>query len=94
MSIAQISSQNRHHVSYARYYNHRRLSIADKLLLHPHDLMHKAVGWLLREVGKRDRKLLESYLKPRYRTMPRTMLRYTIEKFPELLRKRHLAGLV
>jgi len=70
------------------------LALADKLLLHPHDLMHKPVGWLLREVGKRDRKLLESYLKPRYRTMPRTMLRYAIEKFPEPLRNQYLLGLI
>ena len=57
--------------------------IADILLHHPHDLIHKAVGWLLREAGKRDKPALESYLQPRYSTMPRTMLRYAIEKFPE-----------
>ena len=57
--------------------------IADILLHHPHDLIHKAVGWLLREAGKRDKPALEAYLQPRYHTMPRTMLRYAIEKFPE-----------
>ena len=57
--------------------------IADILLHHPHDLIHKAVGWLLREAGKRDKPALEVYLQPRYSTMPRTMLRYAIEKFPE-----------
>ena len=58
-------------------------AIADILLHHPHDLIHKAVGWLLREAGKRDKVALEAYLLPRYRAMPRTMLRYAIEKFPE-----------
>ena len=58
-------------------------SIADILLHHPHDLIHKAVGWLLREAGKRDKDALVEYLKPRYRQMPRTMLRYAIEKYPE-----------
>ena len=64
--------------------------IADILLHHPHDLIHKAVGWLLREAGKRDKAALEAWLEPRCRTMPRTMLRYAIEKFPEEERKRYL----
>ena len=65
-------------------------AIADILLHHPHDLIHKAVGWLLREAGKRDKAALVAYLAPRYRTMPRTMLRYAIEKFPEGERKAYL----
>ena len=64
--------------------------IADILLQHPHDLIHKAVGWLLREAGKRDKEALVAYLKPRYQTMPRTMLRYAIEKFPEAERQLYL----
>ena len=64
--------------------------IADILLHHPHDLIHKAVGWLLREAGKRDKKALEAFLSTRYREMPRTMLRYAIEKFPEPERRRYL----
>ena len=58
-------------------------SIADILLHHPHDLIHKAVGWLLREAGKKDEAALTEFLKSRHKTMPRTMLRYAIEKFPE-----------
>ena len=101
-------------------------AIADILLHHEHDLIHKAVGWLLREAGKRDKEALETYLRsfvaiapqddrwhapqddkghselfschserseesiPRYKTMPRTMLRYAIEKFPEPERQRYL----
>ena len=64
--------------------------ISDILLHHPHDLIHKAVGWLLREAGKRDKEALVAYLKPRYQTMPRTMLRYAIEKFPEAERQQYL----
>ena len=58
-------------------------SIADILLHHPHDLIHKAVGWLLREAGKKDEVALTEFLQSRHKTMPRTMLRYAIEKFPE-----------
>ena len=65
-------------------------AIADILLHHPHDLIHKAVGWLLREAGKRDKAALEAWLAPRFRAMPRTMLRYAIEKFPESERQRYL----
>ena len=65
-------------------------AIADILLHHPHDLIHKAVGWLLREAGKRDFDALVAFLGPRHRTMPRTMLRYAIEKFPEDLRRQYL----
>ena len=64
--------------------------IADILLHHPHDLIHKAVGWLLREAGKRDKEALVDYLAPRWQTMPRTMLRYAIEKFPEAERQTYL----
>ncbi len=65
-------------------------AIADILLHHPHDLIHKAVGWLLREAGKRDEEALVAYLDSRYKAMPRTMLRYAIEKFPEAKRQDYL----
>ena len=67
-------------------------AIADILLHHPHDLIHKAVGWLLREAGKKDKQALTAFLESRYQTMPRTMLRYAIEKFPEAERQQYLRG--
>ncbi len=68
--------------------------IANILRSHPHDLIHKAVGWMLREAGKRDEKSLRKFLKLRYKTMPRTMLRYAIEKFPNEERMMYLTGVV
>lgn len=68
------------------------LALADILLNDTEDLMHKAVGWMLREVGNRNREIEENFLLPRYQQMPRTMLRYAIERFPEPRRQEFLNG--
>ncbi len=66
--------------------------IAENFLSHKHDLIHKAVGWMLREVGKNcGTDILESFIKTHINQMPRTTLRYAIERFPEPIRKMYLS---
>lgn len=82
----------------ATYHFIRQLDYVDtlavaKILLHdPHDLIHKAVGWMLREIGNRDKQAEVEFLMTSYKRMPRTMLRYAIEKFPEAERQAWLKG--
>ena len=66
------------------------LALSEKLLNHKHDLMHKAVGWMLREVGKKDRETLVDFLDIHYKNMPRTALRYAIEHFPDEMKAHYM----
>ena len=70
------------------------LALAERFLYESHDLMHKAVGWGLREVGNRERDVMEKFLLQHYHIMPRTMLRYAIEKLPETRRQEYLQGTI
>ncbi|MFC1594407.1 DNA alkylation repair protein [Candidatus Omnitrophota bacterium] len=81
-----------HYIKHGRF--DVTLVLAKRLLTDKEDLIHKAVGWMLREVGKRNRALEERFLKKHYRKMARTMLRYAIEKFPEAERQAYLKGRV
>lgn len=66
------------------------IKICESLLGHTHDLIHKATGWMLREAGKRDEEVLIEFLDKHHKSMPRTMLRYSIEKLDETLKKKYM----
>lgn len=66
------------------------LSLCEKLMDHKHDLIHKATGWMLREAGKKDLNVLTGFLDKHSKSMPRTMLRYAIEKLDETQRKKYM----
>ena len=70
------------------------MNLAKMLIADPENLIHKAVGWMLREIGKRDQSIEAAFLKKNYQRMPRTMLRYAIEKFPENVRQQYLRGTI
>lgn len=70
------------------------LKIAEKLLQHPHDIIQKAVGWMIREIGNRDYYTALQFLRQHYKNMPRTMLRYAIEKFEPETRHGFLKGTI
>lgn len=81
-----------HFIKNAQYKD--TINIAEMLINDKEDLIHKAVGWMLREVGKRDKKIEVKFLNTYYQKMPRTMLRYAIEKFDKLERQNYLNGKV
>ncbi|MFC1899684.1 DNA alkylation repair protein [Chloroflexota bacterium] len=66
------------------------INISEILLNDKHDLIHKAVGWMLREIGKREQQKLVNFLNKHYKVMPRTMLRYSIERLPGQMRRDYL----
>jgi 3-methyladenine DNA glycosylase AlkD len=88
--IAVITTM--HFISKRQYDDASRL--AEILLQHPHDLIHKAVGWMLREIGNRDYDVEYNFLLKHYPQMPRTMLRYAIEKFDEDVRQGFMKGTI